>query len=177
MTIEKNDCTFRMDNGYFSYRVGAIIKCGDKLLLARHNEEKAAYYPIGGRIRYGETAEEAAVREVREETGVNCKVERLLAIHENFFISGKGEWYHEINPIYLIAASDAFSNIPSGRLTDDPGKHEWLEWVDMNDCADKIIYPYFLRDKELFESENPRYVTTRGWDWQHCPVRPQTIAV
>ena len=63
------DCTFQTEQGKFNYRVGVIIHSGRKVLMARNpNEERAFYYSVGGRVRFGESMEEAALRELKEET-------------------------------------------------------------------------------------------------------------
>ena len=81
------DCTFQTEQGKFNYRVGVIIHSGRKVLMARNpNEERAFYYSVGGRVRFGESMEEAALRELKEETGIDCELDRLAAIHENFFM-------------------------------------------------------------------------------------------
>ncbi len=55
------DCTFQTEQGKFNYRVGVIIHSGRKVLMARNpNEERAFYYSVGGRVRFGESIEEAA---------------------------------------------------------------------------------------------------------------------
>ena len=80
------DCTFQTERGNFNYRVGVIITNGRKILMARNpNEERAFYYSVGGRVRFGESLTEAALRELKEETGIDCEIDRLAAIHENFF--------------------------------------------------------------------------------------------
>ena len=57
-------------------------------------------YSVGGRIKFGETAEEAVVREVFEETGREMGIDRLGFIHENFFpgdsLKKQGNIVHEI---------------------------------------------------------------------------------
>ena len=64
------DCTFKTERGNFNYRVGLIITNGRKILMARNpNEERAFYYSVGGRVRFGESLTEAALRELKEETG------------------------------------------------------------------------------------------------------------
>jgi len=42
-------------------------------------------YPVGGRIKFGETVEEAVIREVFEETDVQIDIERMAFVHENYF--------------------------------------------------------------------------------------------
>ena len=56
------------DGGVVNIRVGAIIMKDGKFLMAA-NPNFDYLYSVGGRIRFGETAEEAVVREVFEETG------------------------------------------------------------------------------------------------------------
>lgn len=71
------DCTFKTEQGNFNYRVGVIITDGRKVLMARNpNEERAFYYSVGGRVRFGESMEEAALRELKEETGLDCEIDR-----------------------------------------------------------------------------------------------------
>ena len=85
------DCTFKTERGNFNYRVGLIITNGRKILMARNpNEERAFYYSVGGRVRFGESLTEAALRELKEETGIDCEIDRLAAIHENFFTCDEG---------------------------------------------------------------------------------------
>ena len=58
------DCTFKTELGKFNYRVGVIIYSGRRVLMARNPKEKRAfYYSVGGRVRFGESMEEAAVRD------------------------------------------------------------------------------------------------------------------
>ena len=79
-----SDCTVKIDEGFINLRVGAIIMKGNKFLMAG-NEKSNYLYSVGGRIKFGETAEEAVIREVYEETGVQMEVDRLGFIHENYF--------------------------------------------------------------------------------------------
>ena len=51
--------------------VRAIIIDGDKTLVMHRNKEGSQYFTlVGGRVNEGETLEEALVREVKEETGL-----------------------------------------------------------------------------------------------------------
>ena len=74
------------EGGLVNLRVGAIILKDGKLLMARERRDPYLY-SVGGRIQFGETAEEAVVREVEEETGVRLEIDRLGFVHENYFIS------------------------------------------------------------------------------------------
>ena len=70
------DLTFFTKDGVLNLRVGAIILKERRVLMV--GNERADYlYSVGGRIRFGETAEEAVRREVYEETGVRMEIDRL----------------------------------------------------------------------------------------------------
>jgi 8-oxo-dGTP pyrophosphatase MutT (NUDIX family) len=53
------------------------------------------YRPLGGGIEYGESSQEAVIREIREELGVEIENVRLLGVLENIFIY-EGRQGHEI---------------------------------------------------------------------------------
>lgn len=64
--------------------VGVVIIDDDKVLLVEHGEKAGhltgSYGTPGGRIDEGESAIQAAVREVNEETGLTVEVEDLVEI-------------------------------------------------------------------------------------------------
>lgn len=64
-----SDCTVEIDEGFINVRVGAIIMKDGKFLMAG-NDKDDFLYSVGGRVKFGETSEQAVMREVFEETGV-----------------------------------------------------------------------------------------------------------
>ncbi|MEJ7803676.1 MAG: NUDIX domain-containing protein [Candidatus Limnocylindria bacterium] len=56
---------------------GAIVRRGDEILLVRPHEEQL-HWLISGYLEAWESVEEAAVREVREETGLDVEIERMV---------------------------------------------------------------------------------------------------
>ena len=60
-----------------------MISPEGKILLVRHRKGNRQYWVLpGGRLEYGETFEECAVREIKEETGLDVEVERFLFLSE-----------------------------------------------------------------------------------------------
>ncbi|WP_407048168.1 NUDIX hydrolase [Methyloraptor flagellatus] len=56
----------------------------DEVLLVERGKPPGVglWSPVGGRVEWGETLEAAALREVAEETGVNCRIVGLSHIRE-----------------------------------------------------------------------------------------------
>jgi len=78
------DITFKIENNKFNYRACAII-INDNKILALKDEVSPYYYLPGGRVQIGETAEEALLREIKEELEVDAKIVRPLWLNQAFF--------------------------------------------------------------------------------------------
>lgn len=77
------DISFISGNDKFNYRVCAMIISGNKI-LAMHDERSPYYFLPGGRVKIGETAEDAVIREVQEELGIVPKITRVLWLNQAF---------------------------------------------------------------------------------------------
>ncbi len=67
--------------------VAAIIKKGDRILLTKRSRliaDGGKWCLPGGQVKKFEHAEDAVVREVKEEIGLGVKKARLLFVHEEF---------------------------------------------------------------------------------------------
>ena len=64
-----------------------VLKRDDKILLIKEILESNKEYWIfpGGGVEFGETLEEAAVREMKEETGLDVKITKFLGFKEAIF--------------------------------------------------------------------------------------------
>ena len=142
------DCTFKTPEGKFNLRVGAVITDGKRVLVSKDKSHEF-YWVIGGRVKLGETTEEAVLREVREELGAEVEVDRLYSIAEKFF-TVDGEYYHELEYLYLIKPFDVSEIDYDAVHCDSPDIS--LVWLDTDVEPDIPVYP-----KNLFEVvRNPR---------------------
>ena len=138
------DMCVACDEGLLNIRVGAIIMKDGKLLMV--GNERADYlYSVGGRIKFGETAEEAIVREVFEETGVKMEIDRLGFVHENYFYgnasSNRGKLIYEISFYFYMKVPRDFAPVSESFAEDDSREH--LSWVSLDE--DVKMYPEFFR--------------------------------
>lgn len=154
-----SDCTVAIDNGYINLRVGAIIIKNGKFLMVG-NRKNGYLYSVGGRIQFGESAQEAVVREVYEETGVKLEVDRLGFIHENFFYGDYAQkaekLIYEISYFFYMKTPEDFEPICES-FTEDESK-EYLVWVD--ESSEITYYPAFFRDELLHPVNTVKHIVT-----------------
>ena len=117
---------------------GVIIKDGKVLLSPQWD----GYDFPGGGVEKGETLEEALLREVKEETGLTVKKDKIIACEQDFFKSyhyNKGTPYHSILMYFLCTN-------PEGEITTD-GFNEVekdymkkAEWIDIDKVSTLKFY-------------------------------------
>jgi 8-oxo-dGTP diphosphatase len=81
--------------------VDALIVKENKILLIKRNKEpwKGKLALIGGFVEWGETVEQAVIREVKEETGLKVKIKNLLGIYSNPKRDPRG---HVISIVFVV---------------------------------------------------------------------------
>lgn len=97
-----NEVTLSFDDHPFSKHpkhVWVICRYMDKWLLTRH-KDRGLEFP-GGKVEKGETAEEGAIREVKEETG--GVIDHIHYVGQ-YFVEGKRD--HVIKNVYFSRIKD-----------------------------------------------------------------------
>lgn len=165
------DCTFKTSEGNFNYRVGTFIKDEGKggkgriLVVRNPAEAEGVYYSVGGRVQFGESLEQAVLRELNEETGIEFSPDDvwLCAIHENFFTASNGIPFHEFSAFFQVKVTDQLLKIQSGHLTKGGPSGEFLQWIDLDDLEGKTIFPVFFLDEAFGKDKSvAHYVTKDG---------------
>ena len=107
---------------------GAIIKEGKILLIERKNEPfKGKWALPGGFVEYGEKVEDAVVREVSEETGLDTKIIDIVGVYSDPTRDPRG---HIVTVVYLL-------DILDGELkgSDDAADAKFFDLNDLPELA------------------------------------------
>ena len=140
------DITFRTPEGRFNYRACAIIVHGDRL-LAMKDENSPYYYLPGGRVSLHETADDAVLRELREELGIEAHIARPLWFDQSFFVEDvTGERFHELCMYYLIDIADT-DLLTRGDVFRGIERHhrQVFEWLPFARVEREYLYPLFIK--------------------------------
>lgn len=132
------------------YAAGVVIK-GDHILLMHRINEGNEYYTLpGGGHEDGETSEENALREIKEETSITASVERLL--YKINWDTGNENYYFLCNYIvgdpHLPESSEEFEQMKNGRQIYDP------MWFPIKGLSSKLVYPLEVRDLLIEHIQN-----------------------
>ena len=84
-----------------------VIKDNKFLLAERNKENRNGYWVIpGGGVEFGETIQEAAIREIKEETNLDVEIIKFIGSYESINVPGK---YHSV--IFFHLARPKHTNI------------------------------------------------------------------
>ena len=95
-------------------------------------------FPKGG-VNAGESIEDAALREVREETGVECRIERELTVARYRYRTKRGAVRPKAVHYFLMEAV-------GGQITTDGDEVDRAGWFDVADAARLLSYDF---DKDM----------------------------
>lgn len=141
------DITYKTENEKFNYRVCAVIISNGEI-LAMHDERSPYFYLPGGRVKMGETAEQAVVREVEEELYITPKIIRPLWLNQAFFREDvDGLNYHELCIYFLMDISHTELLKKGKKFSLQEGRHQHdFEWLAFNRLKNEYFYPIFLKN-------------------------------
>jgi len=86
-----------------------------------------------GHIEAGETPEQAAIREVAEETGITSSITKSLGVIDFWFMAG-GQRIHKTVHHFL------FTEV-SGELTPQMSEVDEVAWFPLTEIVDRLAYP------------------------------------
>ena len=104
---------------------------GELLLLKRIKPPESGCWSVpGGAIEFGETAEEAILREFREETGLSCAITFFLGYHDYILLEEHRHWLSLF--FVLKSRTDGFPR------NMEPEKHIQLQWFALDGLPDNL---------------------------------------
>ena len=137
---------------------------GKLLMVERHKEGRHYFVLPGGHVDTNETPEQAVVREVREETGLDVVVEKVL-------YTSSDDIYGNDQQIFLCTYQGGEPELQpdsiEAQLEAQGEMQQWRPaWFDMASMGDKTVYPtgllrYLTEDKALNYHHNPYKIIER----------------
>jgi len=131
--------------------VGAIVLDDDQILLEKRKNSpgKGKWTVPGGLVDLGETAEQAVIREVKEETGLEVYDPRLVDVVNYISLGEKGAvMYHYVIIDYLVTSKGGKPKAASD--ADD------LKWVPFNEVEEydltETFRLFFQRNRQKLEN-------------------------
>lgn len=130
-------------------KLGTLVylhRGGKTLMLHRIKKEQdyheGKWNGLGGKLDPGETPEECAIREVKEESGLDLVDPRLRGIITFPMFDGVDDWY-----VYAFTGTDF-----SGSLIDSPeGELAWIDDENLLDLnlweGDTVFLPWVFGDR------------------------------
>ena len=108
------------------------------LLIGRYDHKDASGKRVlwslpKGHIEEGETPEQAAIREVAEETGITSSITKSLGVIDFWFMAG-GKRIHKTVHHFM------FTEV-SGELTPQVSEVDEVSWFPLAEIVDRLAYP------------------------------------
>lgn len=130
----------------------AVLDSSGRVLLQRRGEAEGPWGLPGGGMELGETLEAAAVRETREETGLDVRPDELLGVYTG--------------PLHTYANGDVVQSVVvvltatqvGGRLSADGTETLDLGWFSLDDLPLPVFGPHEPMLQDLRQGRRGRWV-------------------
>ncbi len=133
--MKKNVEQTKMDNKNNIHVLSrAVIIDQEHILLCKTLDLPQSFYFLpGGHIEHGESAEEAVLRELIEETGAKCRIKRFLSCLEHSFEPGHSSICHNHEYNFIFEAES--SPLKAHNIIPQMEDHIKLVWIPLSEIA------------------------------------------
>lgn len=132
--------------------VSALIYDNNILLIKRKKQPYAGYWALpGGKIEAGEHIKDAALREIKEETGITADYVKLNGSFSELINGGKKEYTSFL--VFVSTLKPHHNN----QIEGDEGKLSWFDLDNIKQYKNNILPSDFLIIKEMIIGKNGTY--------------------
>lgn len=147
---------------------GIVIKGGKILLMHRIKNGKEYYVFPGGGVEPDETNEQAAIREVFEETSIKVGIKKLL--YHNVYDDDTEQFFYLCK--YLSGEPKLGNSNEAETMKNDPGNIYDPCWYELKLLFQLLLYPLEVRDLLLQDvpsnfTNSPREVKIKVSEIRH----------
>jgi len=136
-------------------RIGAYgVIIVDGSILLTHWQDGGAWTLPGGGVELGEEPTEAAIREIREETGLVATLDRLLGIH-TVVIPGEQRHNGSGIPLHAMRVIYRASVVPGDLVVELDGSSDDARWVPLAELGEIPVVDLVALALELDRTEPP----------------------
>ena len=131
-----------MSDNIFRYSVKAVIIKENKILVEQVDQGRGIFYKLpGGGHHFGETIQEALLRELKEELGIEAEIGRLLFVRDylakNHDMEVDDPNFQQTELMFLCHVKD-FSTLGQGT---EPDKNQIICWKTSEELAQIKFFP------------------------------------
>jgi len=135
--------------------IAVVLRDDEILLVCRKTPPDAGMWGFpGGKMEFGETIEQAAVRELFEETGITAEPEGVLTVLDSFHKSPDGTLTHHF--VLPAIACRWISGDPVA--ADDAAKAEWVPLTELCNGERELIIAVDRVAELAVEAASSRHV-------------------
>ncbi|WP_292460929.1 NUDIX hydrolase [Methanothermococcus sp.] len=135
-----------------SLTVDGIIQIDDRIVLIKRKNPpfKDSWAFPGGFVEYGETTENAVMREIYEETNLKTKIKHLLGVYSDPNRDPRG---HTVSVVYILKYIDGIL-----KGSDDAKEAKLFKIEEVKDLDLAFDHKKIFEDYLLFKKENEKII-------------------
>jgi len=120
-----------------------LINIKQNKVLLTYNSEEDFYSFIGGKLEFGETIQQGAEREIKEECGKDTSFNFKKILYIRDYVDPPNN-HHNVE-FFILGSVDKFEEL-EGKRDPEFNERDWLTWKDLFHLPTNV-YPLMLQQK------------------------------